>query len=184
MQIPILSFPWNCYICNKKMDVTYPTTKDVYQTEFRGNLAPTYSKTQEEDVIGNLCPNCGKYQGNFFVQMKLIAECGYELEEYVTGFFNLELKCTKCGNELVTYTDDVFSLLQDYQHYLDFQKSILNNEEENERSIAPRGASAHSQGAAAQQGRRGTPGKCPTHTAPSSKTMSRNRPDGWQPRGI
>jgi hypothetical protein len=121
MKIPILRFHWNCYYCKKKMSLTFPTTLDVFQTEFKGNLAPTYSRTLEEDVIGNLCPNCGKYQGNTIVQNKIIIEYANELEKYIIGYFNLEMKCTNCGNEIQTNTDDVLSLLQDYFLYLDFK---------------------------------------------------------------
>ena len=100
MRIPILSFPWTCYTCNKKMNVTYPTTKDVYRSEFRGNIAPTFSKTLQEDLIGNLCPACGAYQGNNYVLNSVFIEHNHELEKYLIGFIHIAFKCLICGKKV------------------------------------------------------------------------------------
>ena len=122
LRIPILSFPWTCWKCKKEMKVIYPTSEDVYETEFRGNLAPTYSKTQRKQVIGNLCPHCGGYQGNYFVWDDGLIEHAYELENYLVGFFEVKTACLVCGKDLEDNCwGDFFSKLNAYEDYHEVQ---------------------------------------------------------------
>jgi len=137
MKIPIFSFPCNCWKCNKKMKVTYPTTEDVYKTELRGNLAPTYSNTRHEHLIGNLCPFCKAYQGNFFVMNNGFMGNAYELETYLVGFFSKELRCINCGKEIHSNNEeDLFTKVQIYESNLAVEElsSSETKEEHKQRS--------------------------------------------------
>jgi hypothetical protein len=123
MKVPVFSFPWKCYKCAEEMRVTYPTTEDVYKTEFRGNLAPTFSNTRQENVIGNLCPNCKAYQGNYFVMDNGLMENAYQLEAYLVGFFEKKIKCLVCGKEIEHVNkENLFTKLQIYQDYIDLER--------------------------------------------------------------
>ena len=101
MKIPIFSFPWSCYKCKNEMTVTYPFTEEVYDSKFRGNLAKTHCYTLQSDVIGNICPSCGAYQGNYFVWDECLIENAYDLKQFITGFMEVEVNCVICGKELI-----------------------------------------------------------------------------------
>jgi hypothetical protein len=129
MQIPVFQFSWTCWKCNEEMTVTYPTDINVFNSEFRGNLARTYSKTLEEYVVGNICPICGAYQGNFFISNKFLIEYSYNLEEYFVGFIDLlKFRCIICEKiinvpsekdkmDLSNINEDL--ILQSWQDYED-----------------------------------------------------------------
>jgi hypothetical protein len=105
MKIPVFQFPWLCWKCEKEMKVTYPIDENILATEFKGNLAWTYSKTMGKKVVGNLCPSCGKYQGNFFIWDKFFTEYACNLEDYFVDFIDLDLvRCILCRKQ--TYAPD------------------------------------------------------------------------------
>jgi len=75
-EIEIWQFETSCWKCDGEISVVYPrqvgggcgsnweiageslTDKDYC------NVEQTHSKTQGRDVYGNLCTDCGAYQGN------------------------------------------------------------------------------------------------------------------------
>jgi hypothetical protein len=122
VKVPILNFPWNCWKCRKEMKVTYPISQAVYESQYRGNLAPTYSKTQQANVIGNLCPYCGAYQGNLFVWDECIIGNAYDLEDYVVGFLEIKVNCRVCGKKLEDVNGgDIFSIVTAFDESSPFQ---------------------------------------------------------------
>jgi hypothetical protein len=105
------------------MKVTYPTSKDVYITEYKGNLEPTYSKTMQKNVVGNLCPDCGAYQGNYFVWDNGLVDHSYDLGNYVVGDFEIGVKCLVCGKGLEEFASDdhlskLHAMINFYGEYL------------------------------------------------------------------
>ena len=78
-EIEIWQFETSCWKCDHEISVVYPrqvgggcgsnweiaggslTDKDYCNVEL------THSKTQGRDVYGNLCTDCGVYQGNHFL---------------------------------------------------------------------------------------------------------------------
>jgi|GEM_PF-3115823 hypothetical protein len=106
------------------MEVTYPTTEDVLNTCWKGNLALTYSNPQRKTVVGNLCPYCGVYQGNTYVRFQVIpAGAFYPLEKYLVAYFDIPVKCMKCGRIDDGMEDSLFMKLNFYDYY------TPNNEE-------------------------------------------------------
>ena len=131
MKIPVFNFPWTCWKCGKEIVVTYPTTEDVYKTEFRGYLAPTYSNTRKENLIGNLCPFCKAYQGNYFVWDDGIMGNAYELEEHLIGFFNKVFYCINCGKEIeLDNEEDFFTKSHIYEDHLEIEELSSSDKEE------------------------------------------------------
>ena len=124
---PILYIPWTCWKCHRKMKVTYPTTEDVYRTDFKGNLAPIYNKTEKENKFGNLCPNCRAYQGNFYVQ-SILFENPYDMifiNTHSVGSFNIKINCMLCGNELHKDQEnalDIYGFWDGFNEYLESKK--------------------------------------------------------------
>ncbi len=59
-------------------------TEDVYNSEYRGNLAPVETVFEDHN-FGNICPNCGAYQGVHHVWMAYANEFIYDLEKYFVG---------------------------------------------------------------------------------------------------
>jgi len=75
---------------------------EVIEGKPYANVQKVYSKTLERDVWGNICPECGAYQGNFFLFTKW-ASAKYEgtakvmdvIEQFTKG-----KKCPLCGKEV------------------------------------------------------------------------------------
>ena len=102
------------------MKVTYPFYEEVYSSKFRGTLSPTYSNTMQKHVIGNLCPHCEAYQGNWFVRDDGLMGNAYELLDHIAGSIELTINCMFCGNELPenTFDEDLFNDLDRLYDYL------------------------------------------------------------------
>ena len=131
MRIPVLCFSWTCYKCNEEMKVTYPCSEDVYKTELRGNLAPTYSQTQRSDVIGNICPHCRAYQGNFFVWNNCIIGHAYDLKNYIVGYPDVKVSCLICKKMIdKSSIKEDWELLSFYEDYLNIQNLTSKDKEE------------------------------------------------------
>ena len=125
MRIPVLNFPWTCYICKRQMKVTYPLSEEVYKSDLKGNLGPTFSHTRQERLFGNRCPYCGGYQGNFYVENSFVVEFSQDLANYAVGFIDIKIQCLICGKELEEQKAveddsswDLFSRLCSYNEYL------------------------------------------------------------------
>ncbi len=131
LRIPVLCFPWTCWKCHEEMRVTYPCSEDVYKTELRGNLAPTYSMTQRSDVIGNICPHCRAYQGNFFVWDDCIIGHAYDLKNYIVGYLDVKVNCLICKKTIdrASIKED-WDLLSFYEDYYNIQNLPPKNKEE------------------------------------------------------
>ncbi len=106
------------------MKVTYPFSKLVYKSDFRGNLAETYSKIQQSEVIGNLCPYCRAYQGNWFVEDDGLMENAYDLEKFVVGFIEIKVSCLACGKELTDeyLGKELFDRVEPSRDYLEAEE--------------------------------------------------------------
>jgi hypothetical protein len=112
------------------MRVTYPFSEDVLKTEFRGNLAQTYSKTQKSDVIGNICPHCGAYQGNYFVWDDCIIGHAYDLKNYIVSYLDVKVNCFICQKNFdKSSIKEDWELLSFYEDYLNIQNLTSKNKE-------------------------------------------------------
>ena len=77
-EIEIWRFETDCYDCDSTIQVVYPRKVDGSgkQWDLVGeqltdkdycNIQHTYSKTRDKHIYGNICPECGAYQGNHFI---------------------------------------------------------------------------------------------------------------------
>lgn len=104
----VIGFDLDCYKCGKSFKAYYPEdwVYTLFNDEF-SNLKEVYSNTLERNVIGNVCPFCGLYNGRFNVN-----------SEAVTILNNLE-KCDVLA--LIFYKDLVHA-----DNYLPDMSDILN----------------------------------------------------------
>jgi len=82
----------------------------------------TYSKTMGENVYGNVCVNCGAYQGNWFVWKELL-EIAYEPDEIVE---KRKVKIILTEEEQLerVFPEEVVNLEEHYISY-ESEKTIL-----------------------------------------------------------
>ncbi|GAG97782.1 unnamed protein product, partial [marine sediment metagenome] len=112
MNIPIYKYQNQCYKCFKEIELFYPE-RFAYHNNI-GNVNETYSNTMGRKTLGNICPYCGKYQGNNYVQNY------FHNNTYKDDFMdhiiwvNGKLRCEEC-NELYEYP--FFDVISDVDNY-------------------------------------------------------------------
>ena len=65
-QDPVYEFDMDCYKCGKKFKVYYPE-EIAFEMYDIPTLKEVFSRTQNSKTIGNVCPHCYAYTGNYFV---------------------------------------------------------------------------------------------------------------------
>lgn len=84
-EIEIWQFETDCWKCESRIVVVYPRQADGSggQWEIVGgsltdkdycNVKQTHSKTQGKDVYGNICEECGAYQGNHYIHEAVFSD--------------------------------------------------------------------------------------------------------------
>ena len=122
--IEIWRFEDSCWKCGTTNQVVYPhglggfgggtwgQVGDQLAEKSYCNVERTYSKTQGREVYGNICTDCGAYQGNHFIHEAVFdtvaAFQSWERarEEYdVVDVIDISYPCTDCGSELTHMTE-------------------------------------------------------------------------------
>jgi hypothetical protein len=101
MKIPIYHYKDKCWRCKKEIDIYYP--EGLAFKHCIGSIKKkTYSKTQGGTTIGNICPLCNSYQGNWFVQEHFLGECNDSHIGDSCIWVDGDLKYDECG-EYIDY---------------------------------------------------------------------------------
>ena len=98
----IYELPMKCYKCGKEILVYYPEDVANYHFDIPTLKENIYSRTQGRNTVGNICPHCGTYIGNWHVQNRYIELASTEGEEknlifYPEGILDNNPDCAKCG---------------------------------------------------------------------------------------
>ena len=104
--IPIRRWKQTCWKCGNETEVvSYKIEKggisnsvigshkeldEILKTEY-SFVKEVYSKTMQELTIGNICQNCGIFQGNGFIEHDLVWDAGlYSYDNSFDKFFPIE----------------------------------------------------------------------------------------------
>ena len=100
-EIEIWQFETDCWKCDSEISVVYPRQVDGPggQWEIAGeslsneeycNVEQTHSKTQGRDVYGNICTDCGAYQGNHYIHEAVFSDvAGYQSWEKARELYDV-----------------------------------------------------------------------------------------------
>lgn len=117
--VEIWKLDYQCYRCDAPMEVVYPNGVGGFAGDWVEvgpeltdkeycNVEKTHSKTQGRDVYGNICENCGAYQGNHFVYEAVFsgvaAVQSWDAQDIpgieVVDVIEISWPCKECGREL------------------------------------------------------------------------------------
>ncbi|GAB7093442.1 hypothetical protein JCM30237_05940 [Halolamina litorea] len=117
--IEIWRYETGCWKCSTDIPVVYPRglggfgggtwepAGSILVDKDYCNVERTYSKTQGQEVYGNICPSCGAYQGNHFIHEQVFdSVAAYQSwdrarEDYeVIDIVEVPYPCQDCGTEL------------------------------------------------------------------------------------
>jgi competence CoiA-like predicted nuclease len=93
----VYQFQIQCWKCNKQIDVVWEGVLrgTSYIDSSPPELSPkypylkeVYSKTMEKNVIGNTCPYCRAYQGNFFMRSTFLSYLYEKNKKVIDSFVN------------------------------------------------------------------------------------------------
>jgi rRNA maturation protein Nop10 len=108
MKVKIWTFKVDCYACGKKMDAIWPQDHVInifgyyLKDQEYCHVRRVFSDTQQKEVWGNICPSCGAYQGNYFMNfvcLNIRASRAMTLDDRIIECPDILPACTECGKK-------------------------------------------------------------------------------------
>jgi hypothetical protein len=130
MKIPIYHFNAKCCSCKKEIDIYYPE-RFAYKHGL-GYVRKRNSKIQSGKTIGNICPYCDSFQGNWIISERLLEVSHNSNIRNSCVWVDEDLKCSKCGADIdyEIYQEEATDIFNFYEGYWGDKCLSCMNEED------------------------------------------------------